>query len=155
VGIGWGWGISFAGATSVTSKYAFLYDQFEKKTYVFDVSTNEGKLLGAFEGFYQYWNDVYAIERGYYDDIGDEILRLSDFTVFSFGELIAVNSHAAIAQDENNIFYGLFTDISGLAYSTEYTKIEHNSETNIFTLEKGATPTRVWIGPNGHCFELD
>jgi hypothetical protein len=64
-----------------------------------------------------------------------------------------------IITDASGIFYGVATWRDGavyIDYEPVYTKIQYDTKTNIFTLEKGASTTiNVWAGPNGHCFPVD
>jgi hypothetical protein len=69
-----------------------------------------------------------------------------------------IQDNVAIITDENGIFCGLAAYRNGTVYNdypVEYTKIDSESYGgNTLILEKGATTTRVWVGPNGYCFEL-
>jgi predicted small lipoprotein YifL len=64
-----------------------------------------------------------------------------------------------IITDASGIFYGIAAWRDGavhIDYEPIYTKIQYDTKTNIFTLERGASTTmEVWAGPNGHCFAVD
>jgi hypothetical protein len=70
-----------------------------------------------------------------------------------------IQDNVAIITDQNKIFYGIATWRDGavyIDYEPVYTKIQYDTKTNIFTLERGASTTvEVWAGPNGRCFAVD
>ena len=95
-----------------------------------------------------FWQSHYLVSKTMIADIN----ALESFEEFS--DVDVINDNVAIVRDENEIFYGLYVK-DELAYSTEYTNIKYDNKNNIFTLEKGATTSRIWVGPNGYIFKLN